>query len=97
MTDPIRDTTDCPPRCGDTVRHRPSGEEWLVAYADPAHDALAWAGWPDGRARLSDCEIVARCSDEAHRAHVASWLRLTDSDSRPGRVRALYPEAANAE
>jgi hypothetical protein len=84
------------PRCGDTVLHRPSGEEWVVAYADAEQDVLAWAGWPDGRARLSDCEIIQRCSEETHRAQVASWLRLTDSDSRPGRVRALYSDAANA-
>lgn len=51
-------------RCGDTVIHRPTGERWLVAHVDGEY--LAWVGWPDGEARLSDCELVASCDDKAH-------------------------------
>ena len=46
------------PRCGDTVQHHPTGEEWLVAYADPARDEIAWCGWPPGVAKLSDAEKI---------------------------------------
>lgn len=53
-----------PPRCGDTVFHRPTGETWVVAYAEGEY--LAWFGWPDGLAKLSDCEVKERCSDEEH-------------------------------
>ncbi len=78
-----------PPRCGDVVRHIPSGEEWLVAWAEG--DRLAWAGWPDGTAALSDCEVIQRVSDEGHRAAVQKWACVPDdTDSRPARVLRLY-------
>ncbi len=51
-------------RTGDTVLHRPSKEEWLVAYVDGKY--LAWCGWPEGEALVSDCELVKACSDEEH-------------------------------
>jgi hypothetical protein len=51
-------------RAGDTVLHKPTGEEWLVAYVEG--DDLAWCGWPDGLARTGDCELVRACSDEEH-------------------------------
>ena len=82
------------PRCGDTVHHRPSGEDWLVAYADPARDELAWCGWPPGVAKLSDCTLVRRCSDEEHAALVAQILRMPGGDHRPDGVRRMHPEVA---
>src|SRR5262245_28103962 len=66
------------PRCGDTVRHRPTGDLLEVAYA--LGNDLAWFGWPDGLARLSDCEVVTRCTDEQHAAAVSMWL---DRDGKP--------------
>lgn len=51
-------------RCGDHVKHRPSGETWVVAYVEG--DYLAWCGWPDGEAKVSDCELVYKCSDAEH-------------------------------
>ncbi len=51
-------------RTGDTVFHRPTGERWIVAFANEERDELAWVGWPDGHARLSDCELRKSCSDE---------------------------------
>lgn len=36
--------SDAIPRCGDHVRHIPSSDDWLVAYADPATNTIAWAG-----------------------------------------------------
>ncbi len=80
------------PRCGDTVLHRPSGEEWHVAYADPETDNIAWAGWPNGLARLSDCELILACSDEYHRGCVVQWRGVTD-DSRRDHVMARYGAA----
>lgn len=82
------------PRCGDHVLHRPSGETWVVAYADPATDDLAWAGWPNGLARLSDCEIVHRCTDAEHRLQVEAWAGTPD-DSRSSRVLRRYGEATH--
>lgn len=60
-----------PFRAGDTVRHRPSGEEWLVACVCPppsfstGGDFYA-CGWPATCARSEDCDVLERCSDEEH-------------------------------
>lgn len=51
-------------RAGDRVLHKPSGETWVVAYVDG--DYLAWCGWPEGEAKVSDCTLVKRCSDDEH-------------------------------
>ena len=51
-------------RTGDTVLHKPSGEKWLVAYVQGEY--LAWCGWPEGEAKLADCELVRACTDEQH-------------------------------
>jgi hypothetical protein len=53
-------------RTGDVVFHRPSGERWTVAAAWPERNDLAWCGWPDGIARLTDCVLLKRCTDEEH-------------------------------
>ena len=47
---------------GDTVKHGPTGETWLVAYVQGDH--LAWCGWPEGEAQLSDCTLVKKASPE---------------------------------
>ena len=67
-------------RTGDTVLHRPSGEAWLVAYVDGPD--LAWFGWPEGFARVDDCELVKACSDEEHEKALRKWttpMRTSDS------------------
>lgn len=51
-------------RCGDVVKHNPTGEEWIVAYVDG--DRLAWCGWPPGEALTSDCTLVRAATDEQH-------------------------------
>lgn len=87
-----------PFRCGDCVLHRPSGEEWLVAFCEG--DELAWAGWPDGRARASDCDLVKRATDDEHRKAVAAWFRFDrdpNGDSRRPAIARLYPDAVAAD
>ena len=88
--------TPTPPRCGDYVLHRPSGEEWVVAYADPVIDLLAWAGWPNGTAKLSDCEVTKRCTDDEHRKAVEEWRNSGSDDGRKRKVLAFYG-GANVE
>lgn len=78
------------PRCGDHVIHVPSGERWVVAFADPAKDEIAWAGWPDGRAKLSDCTVVKKVSDGEHNEAVNDWRELDIPDSRMSRVIQIY-------
>lgn len=79
------------PRCGDHVHHRPSGEEWVVAWAEGDH--LAAAGWPNSIARLADCDVIYRCTDAEHRDDVVLWSLHAGGDSRRARVLRLYGEA----
>lgn len=77
------------PRCGDQVHHIPSGENWVVAWAEG--DDIAPAGWPNSIARVRDTRLVGRATDAEHAETVAilTRLRLAD-DSRATRIRRLY-------
>lgn len=77
-------------RCGDTVRHKPSGEEWQVAYADYAIGYMSWADGPQGMARIEECELINSCSDFMHRTAVAGWEDMTGTDHRRVTVLRLY-------
>lgn len=81
------------PRCGDHVLHRPSGETWVVAWADA--DDLAWAGYPVGIARTINCQIVKRATEAEHRAAVEEWSRST-SERRRLKVMTIYGAALAA-
>jgi hypothetical protein len=50
-------------KAGDRVKHRPTGEVWVLA-CDPEGGRVAWAGWPAGLAAEADCELVRECSKE---------------------------------
>lgn len=80
------------PRCGDTVFHKPTGERWIVAYADAERDELAWCGWPEGLAKLSDCEVVEKCSDASHQSTVLMWKKSSDGPRRE-RVKRMFGAA----
>jgi hypothetical protein len=45
-------------RTGDHVLHRPSGETWVLAYADHEAGFLCACGWPESEANMDDCELV---------------------------------------
>lgn len=63
-------------RTGDKVHHIPSNETWIVAAVWSETGDMAWCGWPDGRARISDCTVVYSCTDEEH----WQWIdRIADS------------------
>ena len=78
------------PRCGDTVLHRPSGETWRVAWADAETDDLMYAGWPEGMARLSECDLTTRCTDAEHKAAVDEWRNSSKESLRRNYVLAKY-------
>lgn len=82
--------TDHHIRCGDHVYHNPTGETWVVAWADYASNDLAWCGWPNGIARLSDCTLVRAASDAEHSEQLSKVLRC--GDSRASAARRLYGE-----
>ncbi len=50
----------------DHVFHAPTGETWRVAYVQG--DRLAWVGWPEGEAALSDCTLVYKATPEDREA-----------------------------
>jgi len=54
-------------RAGDHVHHKPSGEDWLVAWADHTTGYMSPCGWPTCQALISDCVITHEASDgESH-------------------------------
>ena len=64
----------------DVVHHAPSGEDWVVAYVDGEH--LTACGWPETRARLSDCTLVEKATP-VQRVHVLEEMsRISGNDSR---------------
>jgi hypothetical protein len=78
-----------PPRCGDVVRHEPSGECLTVAYCKP-NGEIGAAGWPASILRLDSCTIIARCDDATHRANVEAWRSCGGSDFRAENVERIY-------
>jgi len=71
-------------RAGDHVLHKPSGETWVVAFADD--EKVAPCGWPNCLARRSDCEIINHVHDEDHYKLLQELSRL--DDNRGARARA---------
>lgn len=51
-------------RTGDHVFHTPSGETWVVAWADEESGYMAPCGWPTCQASIDDCEITKRATDD---------------------------------
>lgn len=80
-------------RCGDHVRHAPSGAAWVVAYADYETGDLAWSGWSEGIAKIADCALIKAATDEEHAHAVRSWLKgpHSDGDHRYNKIQRLYP------
>ncbi len=62
---------------GDVVLHRPSGEKWVVAFVEDDH--LYWCGWPEGRARLDDCELLEPATPERRAELLANIAAMTDA------------------
>lgn len=58
-------------RSGDVVKHRLSGETWVLAYADG--DEVSACGWPESWAKASDCDLVKAASDEEYKKMLHDW------------------------
>jgi hypothetical protein len=50
---------------GDHVRHKPSGEEWILKRAREGY--VEPAGWPPSRAQAEDCELIESVEDQRAR------------------------------
>ncbi|MFZ2869620.1 hypothetical protein [Zavarzinia sp.] len=75
-------------RAGDHVRHRPSDEIWVVAFADYDTGDIAWCGWPEGLARIADCDRIKAASDDEH-AQIVAQIILSGG-MRAASVKRLY-------
>lgn len=65
---------------GDIVLHRPTGERWIVAFVSGEY--LSWCGWPEGVARVEDCELVKTATPEQRRSLLHQLAEMKGSDSR---------------
>jgi hypothetical protein len=72
---------------GDVVLHKPSGEQWLVAFVEG--DMLCACGWPESLAPLADCTLVTRATPEAR-------ISLLHEMARSSGARASYANRALA-
>ena len=77
---------------GDTVKHGPTGETWLVAFVDG--DRLAWCGWPEGTANVSDCTLVRKATDESRFALLQEMARSAGNGIRQRYARRVLTDAA---
>lgn len=69
-------------KAGDTVKHRPTGETWVVAFANHERGELSPCGWPESLAKLSDCELVKSCTQEESEELLHRLADLSDPDIR---------------
>lgn len=69
-------------KTGDTVFHLPSAEMWTVAFARYETNDLAWCGWPEGLARISDCVLMHSCSPDSELELIREIARIATPDMR---------------
>lgn len=68
-------------RAGDTVKHGPSGETWVMA-CDQDGEHVWPAGWPESRADASDCVLVEAADDVQRLAMLKNVADMTGHDAR---------------
>lgn len=95
MTTEPQPTPSKPIRAGDSVKHLPTGETWLVAAVSRDNRQIVCCGWPESIADASDCRVENPCSDEEHESLLrevvgsggigarASWARENLDRLRP--------------
>ncbi len=70
-------------KAGDSVKHGPSGESWLVAAV--RGEDLFPAGWPCTRASVADCELIESCTEEKSLEMTERCAAMTGDGSDPRR------------
>lgn len=82
-------------RTGDHVYHIPSGETWVVAWADYESGDMAPCGWPESMARISDCAVLKK-ADDAESAELVECLSKSGRRDahRAARIRALIDQSS---
>ena len=64
----------------DTVKHKPTGETWVVARVTDT--SVYPAGWPPCCAELKDCELVEKATQKQQYTMIEACKKLPQSDSR---------------
>lgn len=64
-------------RAGDTVKHGPTGETWILAVDQFGND-VSPCGWPETIAKAADCEIVKRASDSERHSQLLRSSKLRE-------------------
>lgn len=65
---------------GDKVHHAPTGEDWLVAFVEGEN--LVPLGWPQTIAKLADCTLLEKATQEDRAMWRKDLLRLSTDDIR---------------
>lgn len=68
-------------RAGDVVRHRPSGETWVLAYAAMERNEVSACGWPESIAKADDCVLVEAATDDKHEEMLREWAEKVQHSS----------------
>lgn len=79
-------------KAGDTVKHGPTGETWVLACDQDRREVLP-AGWPETVAKAEDCVLVESASDTER---LAMLRRVAGSGSYRGSVARLQLATAVA-
>lgn len=77
-------------KTGDTVLHKPTGEEWTIAYANE-HEVCP-CGWPESFAKPEDCELIKECSEDERWKLLEDIAKGHGSDSRAAYARRMIYE-----
>lgn len=81
-----------PFHAGDTIKHAPTGETWILACDQQDNDVMP-AGWPETLAKATHCRLVKAATDEERLSMlrtVSAWRLNHDPDgSRRQRLAAM--------
>jgi hypothetical protein len=77
-------------RAGDTVRHRSSEEEWILA-CDEEQGRISPCGWPETLAEAKYCELIAAATEPERIAMLKTWHQQSESDHRTRAARRQLP------
>ncbi len=68
-------------KTGDTVKHIPTGETWLVAFCEEGR-GLSPCGWPETLADIKDCELVESATEKESQRLLRGLLKMPVGDIR---------------
>lgn len=72
---------------GDTVRHTPTGEDWLVAYV--ANELLCACGWPCTLVPINECTLTEKATQEEKQKLLQQLAAMSGDDPRRAYARRV--------